>query len=179
MRTQDVVKVIIFIGVALAGFAGYFAYSAWQPDTWHLEPTTCTQEAKLCPDGSSVERTSPSCNFAPCPKEDLIQIESPHPFEPIGSPLLLNGRARGFWFFEASFPVRLFDESGKELAVTMATAQTDWMTTNFVAFSAEMHFPFPTTETGYLIFEKDNPSGLPEHDDSLIVPVRFSRHVQP
>ena len=25
------------------------------------------------------------------------------------------------------------------------------------------------------LFEKDNPSGLPEHDDRLIMPVRFSK----
>lgn len=30
----------------------------------------CTQEAKLCPDGSSVSRTGPNCEFAPCPKEE-------------------------------------------------------------------------------------------------------------
>ena len=29
--------------------------------------TVCTQEAKLCPDGSSVGRTGPNCEFAPCP----------------------------------------------------------------------------------------------------------------
>jgi hypothetical protein len=29
--------------------------------------TACTQEAKLCPDGSSVGRTGPNCEFAPCP----------------------------------------------------------------------------------------------------------------
>jgi hypothetical protein len=27
----------------------------------------CTQEAKICPDGSSVGRTGPNCAFAPCP----------------------------------------------------------------------------------------------------------------
>lgn len=27
----------------------------------------CTQEAKLCPDGSSVGRTGPNCEFADCP----------------------------------------------------------------------------------------------------------------
>lgn len=29
----------------------------------------CTQEAKLCPDGSAVGRTGPNCEFAPCPGE--------------------------------------------------------------------------------------------------------------
>lgn len=31
------------------------------------EPVRCTQEAKLCPDGSAVGRTGPNCAFAPCP----------------------------------------------------------------------------------------------------------------
>lgn len=30
-------------------------------------PTACTEEAKLCPDGSSVSRIGPNCEFAPCP----------------------------------------------------------------------------------------------------------------
>jgi len=29
--------------------------------------TACTEEAKLCPDGSAVGRTGPNCEFAPCP----------------------------------------------------------------------------------------------------------------
>ena len=28
----------------------------------------CTEEAKICPDGSSVGRVGPDCNFAPCPQ---------------------------------------------------------------------------------------------------------------
>ncbi|MEK7573481.1 MAG: PsbP-related protein [Patescibacteria group bacterium] len=33
-----------------------------------LTPKACTQEAKLCPDGSSVGRQGPNCEFAPCPE---------------------------------------------------------------------------------------------------------------
>jgi len=29
--------------------------------------SACTMEAKVCPDGSSVGRTGPNCEFAPCP----------------------------------------------------------------------------------------------------------------
>jgi len=32
-----------------------------------VEPIACTQEAKLCPDGSSVGRTEPRCEFSECP----------------------------------------------------------------------------------------------------------------
>ena len=30
-------------------------------------PKACTQEAKLCPNGTYVGRTGPNCEFAPCP----------------------------------------------------------------------------------------------------------------
>lgn len=33
------------------------------------DPVACTMEAKICPDGSSVSRTGPNCEFAPCPGE--------------------------------------------------------------------------------------------------------------
>ena len=35
------------------------------------EPVACTMEAKICPDGSSVGRVPPDCEFAPCPKKSL------------------------------------------------------------------------------------------------------------
>lgn len=31
------------------------------------KPIACTEEAKLCPDGSYVGRTGPNCEFSPCP----------------------------------------------------------------------------------------------------------------
>jgi|SRR3989344_8676138 len=32
-----------------------------------IDGVACTQEAKLCPDGSAVGRTGPNCEFAKCP----------------------------------------------------------------------------------------------------------------
>lgn len=31
-------------------------------------PVACTEEAKICPDGSAVGRSGPKCEFAPCPQ---------------------------------------------------------------------------------------------------------------
>jgi len=106
-------------------------------------------------------------------KADLIRVNNPRPNQMISSPLVLEGEARGFWFFEASFPVRLFDGAGKEIAIAIAQAKGEWMTEEFVPFGATLEFAKPTTASGTLVFEKDNPSGLPEHDDSLIMPIRF------
>jgi hypothetical protein len=106
-------------------------------------------------------------------KTDLIKIDSPRPNTVVTSPLEVTGEARGTWYFEASFPVKLLDGNGVQLAVIPAQAQSDWMTENFVPFKATLEFTAPTTDTGTLVLEKDNPSGLPENADSLIVPVRF------
>lgn len=107
------------------------------------------------------------------PAEENIRVNSPLPNQVIKSPLIITGEARGTWFFEADFPVKLLDENGKEIAVHYAQALGDWMTEDFVPFQAEINFEKPGTSTGVLILEKDNPSGLPEHDDELIIPVRF------
>ncbi len=39
--------------------------------------TVCTQEAKLCPDGSSVGRVLENCGFASCPGEELPSGSAP------------------------------------------------------------------------------------------------------
>jgi|GEM_PF-1710713 len=40
------------------------------------KPLMCTQEAKICPDGSAVGRTGPNCEFAACPSNST-QIANP------------------------------------------------------------------------------------------------------
>lgn len=107
-------------------------------------------------------------------KADLIRIESPRPGQEISSPLQILGEARGFWFFEASFPIELQDKNGNVLAIAIATANGEWMTKDFVPFTATLEFTTPISASGRLILKKDNPSGLREHDDTLIVPIKFT-----
>ena len=103
---------------------------------------------------------------------DLIKVFSPRAEAVISSPLEVTGEARGTWYFEASFPVYLYDANGQELAVTPAQAQGEWMTTEFVPFRATMEFETNAKE-GFLVFQKDNPSDLRELDDEFRIPVRF------
>jgi len=110
-------------------------------------------------------------------KEDLIKIDNPRPNQTIKSPIIIKGQAKGNWFFEASFPIKLFDTNGNQLGTAIAQANPpaggDWMTTDFVPFKATLEFTNPATDTGNLILEKDNPSGLPQNADQLRVPVKF------
>ncbi len=104
---------------------------------------------------------------------DLIVIDNPKPNDVISSPLKFSGQARGYWFFEASAPVGVYDGNGTELGVGLATAIGEWMTEDFVLFSGTVEFSKPETPTGKVVFEKDNPSGLIEHDRRVEIPVRF------
>ncbi|MFH0892590.1 MAG: GerMN domain-containing protein [Candidatus Falkowbacteria bacterium] len=107
-------------------------------------------------------------------KSDLIVVYGPAPDAVVTSPLAIEGRARGYWFFEASFPVKLYDGDNNLLAAGIAEAESDWMTEDFVPFKAELDFDAPATETGVLVLEKDNPSGLPENADELRIPINFA-----
>ena len=107
-------------------------------------------------------------------KADLIRLTTPRPNQAITSPLTITGEARGTWYFEASFPVVLTDWDGRIIAQGIATAQGEWMTAEFVPFVAILAFTVDKSaysNKGTLILRKDNPSGLPEHDDALEVPV--------
>ena len=104
---------------------------------------------------------------------DVIRVTKPQPNEIIVNPLVIAGEARGSWFFEASFPVRLLDANSNEIAVQPAQAQGEWMTENFVPFTAVLQFGVPATNTGTLVLERDNPSGMSANADELRIPVRF------
>jgi hypothetical protein len=111
-------------------------------------------------------------------KSDLIHVESPQPNQIIESPLLVTGEARGSWFFEASFPVVLVNWDGLIIAQGVATAQGEWTTNNFVPFTATLTFTADKnaySNKGALILRKDNPSSLPEHDDSIEIPIMFAK----
>jgi hypothetical protein len=104
---------------------------------------------------------------------DPISVSEPLPYAVVTSPLVLKGRARGTWYFEASFPVKLLDANGQVLAFVPAEAQRDWMTEDFVPYQAVITFAPPQTATGMLVLQKDNPSGEPQYDASISVPVKF------
>jgi len=119
-------------------------------------------------------------------KQDLIRVDMPRPNQAISSTVTIEGEARGFWFFEANFPIVLEDDQGNVLATHYATAQGEWpanrspngegwMTEEFVPFTSEFPAEFGEATQGNLILKKANPSDLPENDDELRIPVTFEK----
>ena len=142
--------VIAVLVVILAAAAGYLAWRATRPAS------------------------------APPVETDRIRVESPRPGDVVASPLVVRGEARGTWYFEADFPVVLVDWDGLIIADGIARAQDDWMTEDIVPFLAELSFESPYErgdpefmQRGTLILHRANPSGLPENDAAVEVPLRF------
>ncbi len=114
---------------------------------------------------------------APTPTSyENVRVSNLTPGAVIQSPLSLRGEARGTWFFEGSFPIEVRDESGTRLGIGIAQAEGEWMTTEFVQFTAEVAFTRASTDIGTIVLLKDNPSGLPEHDDEVQIPIQFARN---
>lgn len=91
----------------------------------------------------------------------------------VTSGMEISGEARGTFFSEGVFPAELLNENGTILAQANAAADGEWMTEDFVPF--RVSFTFTTADTtGVLVLKKDNPSGLPEHDEKLEIPVTFT-----
>lgn len=108
-------------------------------------------------------------------RED-IKITQPEQSASIVSPLEVRGEAVGTWFFEATLPIVVVDWDGRIIGEGYAEALGEWMTEELVPFSGTITFDTPEYgERGAVIFRKNNPSGLPEHDDALEVPVTFRK----
>ncbi|RJQ34158.1 hypothetical protein C4566_02420 [Candidatus Parcubacteria bacterium] len=105
--------------------------------------------------------------------DQMIVVAQPQENAEIASPLMVEGKARGNWFFEASFPISVYNSEDEKLATGIAQAKGEWMTEDFVDFDAQIEFANPGTGTGYLLLQRDNPSGLPENDAVLKIPIKF------
>ena len=112
-------------------------------------------------------------------KIDLIRANNPRPNQIIQSPILIKGEARGYWFFEATFPIKLINENGEVIVQHYAQAKNDWMTEDFIPFEAELNFEIINTQKGTLILEKSNPSDLPENYDELRIPIILEKTEKP
>lgn len=188
-------KITIFVTILLFIGGGWYVYNNQPTAINDDEMIACTMDAMRCPDGSWVGRTGTNCEFV-CPpapevpddiqahidsKAEFITLTSPVPFGLIESPLTLTGLARGYWYFEADFPVVLVNWDGLIIAEGIATAQDEWMTEEFVPFTATLEFTNPYNaddpdfmQRGAIILQRDNPSGLPENDNALEIPIRFA-----
>lgn len=154
---------MVAILLLIVGILAYLLFAPLPRQPVTPTPTTTVPEAPAT--------TTPSEPHAPAPLHERVKVSAPAEGATVGNTFEVIGEAPGNWYFEASFPIQVRDQAGNVLARTHGTAQGEWMTTEQVPFKAavtlENFYAGPAT----LILMRDNPSGLPENDDSLEVPV--------
>ena len=169
----------IFLAIVLfvlaAATVGKYTFVTFVYD--RVEPSQTQTELSAVETLSETGGIPPEVLQAMAEKSDYILVRMPTPMAEVGTPLEVSGLARGPWFFEGSFPVVVTDWDGLIIGEGYVTAQNDWMTTEFVPFAGTIEFsalPDAPYNRGTVIFQKANPSGLPEHDDALEIPVVFT-----
>lgn len=164
--TTDMKKrYIVLIAVIIFGlvYVGITKYS-----TRNLEAPTDT-------DNHQVLKPEPK----PAEKEGVIVVTSPLPESTLSkSPVVIKGKAKGNWFFEASAPVSIVNWDGLIIGEGYVTVDAgyDWMTTDMVPFTGTVSYDasqLGVYKHGWIIMKKDNPSGEPQFDDSLEFKVFF------
>ena len=69
-KTSQIIAIILFVGVF---FLGFWIGTKYEKKPHFDDMTACTLDAKICPDGSSVGREGPNCEFAACPGEGVTE----------------------------------------------------------------------------------------------------------
>lgn len=154
MKTKYVLVVVALVLVV----GGYWVFSE---RIVSLPPSNGTP-----PDGAAEQANIP----------DLITVATPLPNEVVGSPITVSGAARGYWFFEGSFPVVVTDWNGLIIGEGYAEAQSEWMTEEYVPFVGMVSYDLPHDtpyKRGTVILMKANPSGLPENDNAIEFQITF------
>lgn len=145
----------------------YFAADSFHPSSagygvwFDIIKKNLREEAQKEPDTFTYKNAS----------SDLITVDLPYPGAVIGNTFSVTGKARGTWYFEASFPISVVDEKGLVIATSVAQAGSDWMTTEFVPFKASVTTPENFNGKATLILNNDNPSGIKEKSMSVALPI--------
>jgi len=164
--------VVTIIGICLALLACFFIWSGIRKNNNPVSETGTIREKPTDKQPDTGAGDAPD-TASPIDAGTPVIVNTPTPGVTVTSPLIITGKAIGPWYFEADFQIILKDANGRELGMAIATAQGPWMTVEHVPFNATLTFETPATPTGTLEFRKDNPSGLPENDQTFSIPVVF------
>ncbi len=131
-------------------------------------PTPVSAPTVIPPTEEAKSTPTPTASSEPL--HARVSVTSPKSGALVGKTFTVSGFAPGPWFFEASFPIQVRDNENSKIGQGIAQAQGDWMTTGLVPFSVTItvnNYSGPAM----LVLLRDNPSGLPENDDSFEIPI--------
>jgi hypothetical protein len=176
---KKIVFIIIFIAIAVVVWAGIKKEDTGTPTVLSFADCVAAgypitgQNPRQCktPDGRTyAEEIAVKPTYINASPDNIV-VDLPFPGAVTGKTFSVTGKARGTWYFEASFPIEVKDKDGKTIAQLPAQAQGEWMTTEFVPFNVVVSVPQTYIGPATLILHKDNPSGLPQNDASISFPI--------
>ncbi len=173
-QIQIILTALAIVIILALGTITYFKFST--EDTWLCQNGVWVKHGNpsaAMPTSSCGNNANANINQSPS-KEPNVKLDELNLKENdlITSPFTLKGEAR-LWYFEGSFPIKLLDESGQEITTSIAQAQSDWMTEDWVPFTATIRYYVLQDQAGTLILMNDNPSGLPENEEKIEIPVKL------
>lgn len=147
---------VLLLVLGIAGFL--YRYTLENPTAnTNSELAVCTLEARVCPDGSSVGRVAPSCEFAACPLPNYEVAKAGIAFViPAG--------------YRADTGVLATEPTLSAVLVTTPLGDTDGMTNRLVVH----RFPIPEGETANDVMLREttfDPSGMPAESMQEFTPV--------
>lgn len=105
-----------------------------------------------------------------------VLVTQPKKLSTVSTNVEVAGEAKGFWFFEATFPIAIIDAKGNTLAQSYATAESNWMTEEYVPFTGTIEIRNTYKGTGSLLIQNANASGLPENSKFIEIPIFIDVH---
>lgn len=166
--------IITVITVIVIGLI-YFAYAANKDKFSSIAPPAGSQtDTATLP--SPSQETAPEPVAAPQVTDETGPfVSSPLKGDSVGSPLTVTGIVPPGWMFEGSFGVKLFTDS--DVLVTQTAAEEkipgSWQSGEPIEFTARLTYT-TDAESGYILLEKANPSGLTENEGFHKLPILFS-----
>lgn len=158
----EIFYIIAFLIVLVAG--AVFLLNDTTLQKIQSTPTPTASSASDAPQTSSPPSENPS----------EVTVLEPKAGSTVKSPFVIKGQAPGSWLFEGQTIARLERTDGTIITQSILLAESEWMTVEQVNFSGSMKFTKPAGVTEVnLVIVKENPSGLPENDDSFIVPLKL------
>lgn len=103
-------------------------------------------------------------------KSDLVSF-SILPNSKVHGTVSYTGVIKGGYFFEGNILVNVLGANKNVLKRGNAMATGEWMTAGPVNFGGSVDFSGLQKGPAYIEIHNDNPSGLPEHDKSVLIPV--------
>lgn len=164
MTTRGWTILIIVLAIIIAVLAWFFFTLPAPSNTPIATSTTPTSTTTSVATSTETPATSTP------PLNERVVVTYPQKGATVQPSFEVIGKVPGNWSSEAQFPVMVRDPDGNKIAQTTGHLQGNWMTTDLVDFTADIvvsGYHGPAT----LVLLKDNPSGLPENEDSFEVPI--------